>query len=497
MNKFQSKTSYVIITFFLGAIMVSFALTGFDGFNSSQGAVGTVDGEPITFSEYQNAYNQELARFSQMFGGKALTNQQIRQFRIKEGVINRLVQQKLILNLAKDMNLDAGETEIKEEIKKTPYFLTDKKFDVNKYRALLAQNNFAPAKYEELIANDIATRKISTIISSLSPSKGYIRDIQRFKKNAVTANAVEVKKEDLTKYVTVSDKEVRAFVEEKKNEKILEGLFNSMKSEFNKPARVEARHILYKIDANNSEADVLKKAKATKKRLTRSNFKTIAGKETEDPSGQGAKGGQLGWFTKGRMVPEFENAAFSMRKGQISEPIKTSYGYHIIYVTDKEAAVEKELSEVQNKVARNHLQKSNRKALNDLVESIKGKLEKAYQDENYGEVTALAKKYGFTHKPQAKVNQFDLRVEEVTIPTDKVKEIFTAKKDFIMEESALNISMAKVTKRMTDDEVKAEVEQALKTEQEVASTGLTNQLQTDISKFLQDNAKVVTYPNLL
>jgi peptidyl-prolyl cis-trans isomerase D len=497
MNKFQSKTSYVIITFFLGAIMVSFALTGFDGFNSSQGAVGTVDGEPITYTEYQNAYNQELTRFSQMFGGKSLTNQQIRQFRIKEGVINRLVQQKLILNLAKDMNLDAGRKEIKEEIKKTPYFLTDKKFDVRKYRALLAQNNFAPAKYEELISNDLATKKISTIIGSLSPSKGYIRDIQRFKKNTVTANAVEVKKEMLTKYVTVSDKEVRAFVQDKKNEKILEGLFNSMKSEFNKPARVEARHILYKIDADNKEADVLKKAKATKKRLTRSNFKQIAGKETQDPSGQGAKGGDLGWFTKGRMVPEFENAAFSMEKGSISEPIKTSYGYHIIYVTDKEAAVEKKLSEVQNKVARNHLQKSNRKALNDLVESIKVKLESAYKAGNYSEVSALARKYGFTHKPEAKVSQFDLSLDEVSLPVEKVKEIFTAKKDFVMEDTALIIAMAKVTKRMSDEEVKAAVEKAIASEQEVASSGLTNQLQTDISKFLQDNAKVVTYPKLL
>ena len=155
MNKISSKISYVIITFFLGAIILSFALTGFTGFNSIGDSVGNVNGTPISINEYRNTLNAELKRFSQMFGGKDLSNQQIRQFRIKEGVINRLVQQKLIQNLAKDMKLDSGLDEIKAEIKNTPYFLTDKKFDVRKYKAVLAQNKYSPSKYEVLVQNDI------------------------------------------------------------------------------------------------------------------------------------------------------------------------------------------------------------------------------------------------------------------------------------------------------------------------------------------------------
>jgi peptidyl-prolyl cis-trans isomerase D len=497
MTKFQSKTSVVIITFFLFAIMISFALTGFDGFNSTQGAVASVDGEQITASEYQGAYNQELNRFTQMFGGKSLTNQQIRQFRIKENVIQRLVQQKLILGLAKNMKLSAGTAEVKDEIKKSPYFLTDKKFDVRKYRALLGQNNFSPAKYEEVVSNDIAQRKIFNLISSIGSSEGYAKDLLKFKNNNITAAAVEITKEDLTKYVQVTSAEIKAFTGDVKNKPILEGLFKSMSKEFNKEARVNARHILYKTGEGKKDADVLKKAQTTRSKLTRSNFKRIAGKETEDTSGQGSKGGDLGWFTKGRMVPEFEKAAFSMKPGQISKPIKTNYGYHIIYVQEVEKAVTKKLSQVQDKVAKSHLQKSNRKALNDLVESISKKLDTAFEKNDFNSARKLAKKYGFRFYPKAEANEFDLKFNGLSLTTEKVKSLFDAKSPMAKDETPVKISMAKVFTRTSPDKLMKSVEKSLKEEAQATSKAYTNSLQSEITKYLQDKAKVVTYSNIL
>jgi peptidyl-prolyl cis-trans isomerase D len=497
MNKFQSKTSVVIITFFLFAIMVSFALTGFDGFNSTQGAVATVDGKNITASEYQGVYNQELNRFTQMFGGKSLTSQQIRQFRIKENVIQRLVQQKLILGLAKNMKLNAGTTEIKDEIKKSPYFLTDKKFDVNKYRALLAQNNFTPSKYEEVVSNDIAQRKIFNLISSIGSSKGYAKDLLKFKKNEITAAAVEITKEDLTKYIKISAKEISTFTGDAKNKPILEGLFKSMSKDFNKEARVNARHILYKTGEGKKDSEVLKKAQATRKKLTRSNFKKIAGKETEDDSGKGSKGGDLGWFEKGRMVPEFEKAAFSMKPGQISKPIKTNFGYHIILVEKVEKAVTKKLAEVQDKVALSHLQKSNRKALNELVESISGQLDDAFKANNFDTARKLAKKYGFRFYPKAKANEYDLKFNGMSLNTEKVQSLFKDATQMAKDETPVKISMAKVITRTSSEQLMKTVEKSLKAEAESTSKNYTNTLQTEITKFLQDKAKVVTYSNIL
>ena len=497
MNKFQSKTSYVIITFFMFAIILSFALTGFDGFNSTSGAVGSVDGEPITVSEYQNTYNQELARFSQMFGGKSLTSQQIRQFRIKEGVLSRLVQQKLILNLAKKMKLDAGQSEIKEEIKKSPYFLTNKKFDVNKYRALLAQNNFTPAKYEVLVSNDLASKKIFNLISSLSVSKSYAKDILRLKKNTITTYSVEMTKENLTKFINVKSSAVKAFVADAKNKKILESLFNSKKSEFNKPAEVTARHILYKTGAGKKDSDVLAKANATRKKLTRSNFAKIAGKETEDPSGSGKKGGSLGSFTKGRMVPEFENAAFSMKPGQISKPIKTSYGYHIIYVQSKKKAITKTLTQVQSRLAKNHLQKSNRKALNELVEKIKTDLTAAFKAGNKSKIKSISKKYDLNYLAYEKVNQFDLRLSNLTISKEKLGPLFNKENSFTSEDTPVRLTLVKVSKRVSEKQLMDDVEKSLSAEVQTASQSFTRTLQGETTKYLEKSAKVVTYSNLL
>ena len=497
MNKFQSKTSYVIITFFLGAIMLSFALTGFEGFNSSQGSVGSVNGEAISFADYQRSYNQELNRFSQMFGGKNLTPQQIRQFRIKEGVINRLVQQRLILDLAKKMKLDAGTKEIKDEIKKAPYFLTNKKFDVNKYKALLSQNNYSPSKYEELVSNDISNRKIINLISSIKPSKAHTKEILKFKKNIITTSAVELKKESLTKFIKVTNSEVKKFSSDKKNEKILENLFNASKSSFNTPAKVTARHILYKIAPGQKESSVLNRAKKTRKKLTRKNFARIAGQETQDESGKGSKGGNLGEFTKGRMVPEFEKAAFSMKPGQISKPIKTSFGYHIILVEKSTKAVTKKLSDVKSIITRKHLQKSNRKALNKLVESLKVKLTKSFKEKNYNQIKKLSKKYDFKFLPSAKVNQFDLSLAGISLPSTKVKSLFNKKNELVIDDTPIKISIAQVKSRTSNQRILADVKKSLESEVLSTAGSFTNNLQGEITKFLRSKAKVVTYPSLL
>src|SRR5690554_6505691 len=131
-SKFTGKISYSILTFFIAAIIISFALTGCEGFGSAGDTEAKVDGEPITFREYNNVLNQELQRYSQMFGAD-LTNQQIQQFRIKENALNSLIQHQIMINLAKKTGLAASQEAVKDRIRELPVFLTNERFDVNKY----------------------------------------------------------------------------------------------------------------------------------------------------------------------------------------------------------------------------------------------------------------------------------------------------------------------------------------------------------------------------
>ncbi len=107
------------------------------------------------------------------------------------------------------------------------------------------------------------------------------------------------------------------------------------------PAKVRASHILFLVPKDAPESEAKKKeaaAQAAYARLKKGeDFAKLADELTEDPSGKG-KGGDLGFFSEGQMVPEFDKAVFSMKVGDLSKPVKTSYGYHIIKLTETKPA---------------------------------------------------------------------------------------------------------------------------------------------------------------
>lgn len=234
MNKFSSKISYIIITMFMGAIIVSFALTGFQDFNTNTNAVADVDGTPITIREYQRALDAQTKRFSQMFGGKSLSSQQIKQFRIKENVINNLVQQKLMLNFANDLELNASQSEIKNSIKTSEFFKTGGKFDVTKYKNLLNANGYSPSKYELLVADDMKRIKLDKLLGSFAPSKSFVKEILEMKSNTADVVSISFQKEAMTKNIEVSVNKINAFIADKKNEATLAALFKTEEAKYKK-----------------------------------------------------------------------------------------------------------------------------------------------------------------------------------------------------------------------------------------------------------------------
>lgn len=156
----------------------------------------------------------------------------------------------------------------------------------------------------------------------------------------------------------------------------IETYYKGHKEEFTSPESVKARHILLKVPEGADEKawkEAESKAKDIKKKLENGeDFAELAKKYSDDP-GSKNKGGDLGFFTKGRMVPEFESAAFSLKPGEMSDPVKTNFGYHIIEVKEKKAASTKALPEVQAQM-RQTLQREKQQRLQDeLIEKLKAK----------------------------------------------------------------------------------------------------------------------------
>ncbi|MDL1958703.1 MAG: peptidylprolyl isomerase [Deltaproteobacteria bacterium] len=156
----------------------------------------------------------------------------------------------------------------------------------------------------------------------------------------------------------------------------IETYYKGHKEEFTSPESVKACHILLKVPEGADEKawkEAESKAKDIKKKLENGeDFAELAKKYSDDP-GSKNKGGDLGFFTKGRMVPEFESAAFSLKPGEMSGPVKTDFGYHIIEVKEKKAASTKALAEVQAQI-RQTLQREKQQQLQDeLIEKLKAK----------------------------------------------------------------------------------------------------------------------------
>lgn len=151
--------------------------------------------------------------------------------------------------------------------------------------------------------------------------------------------------------------------------------YDENKAEFEEGETVKASHILFLVKEGDSEEASKKQLEAAKKAIARAkkeDFTKLAKELSEEP-GAAESGGDLGFFTKDRMVPEFADAAFAQKKDTVStEPVKTQFGYHVIKVTDKKPARTVPFDEVKEKLEAYLKSTKQREAVQDLIESLKG-----------------------------------------------------------------------------------------------------------------------------
>lgn len=166
---------------------------------------------------------------------------------------------------------------------------------------------------------------LDAISNNLDKEEAFEAELELVKANLLKQYAVA----KTLNNITASQEEIRDYYEK-------------YKDTFKKPESVRASHIL--VDEENAALNIIKEIKEN---LT---FQDAAKKYSKCPSG--ANGGDLGYFTRGKMVPEFENAAFELNKDEISSPVKSQFGYHIILVTDKKGPSESTIEEVKDELAR-------------------------------------------------------------------------------------------------------------------------------------------------
>ena len=353
-----------------------------------RGVVARVAGEDVTTLEVQREAQQMLRQQMPKAGAQAAMLLPFFASRAADNLIN----QKVLLVEAERLGLRANDEELRDELQHGRYaqvFFPEGKFiGQDEYEARLRQADISVPEFEQGVKSEILFDKLRNLVTaSAAVTDAEVRKEFERRNTKVKFDYAVLRKDDLLKNIHPGDAELRAFYERNKgtyNNSIpekrklryvvletakveaqtevthddLQAYYDQHRDEFRVPEQVNVRHILIKTPLPGTDGKVdtkgadeaRKKAEDVLKQIKSSgNFAELAKKYSEDP-GSAKNGGSLGWIGKGRTVPEFEKAAFSLPKGGTSDLVQSSYGFHIIHVDDKQDAHLKTLEEVKDQI---------------------------------------------------------------------------------------------------------------------------------------------------
>lgn len=408
-KEFNGRKLVAILLF--SAIVVVFVFYGLN-----QGTVGSLGGHVaqvnntlISMADLQREQNRVEQFYKQMFGG-ALDFSAQRQQLTQEAVQN-LVNTELISQAAEEEGLGATDQEVLDFIVKDyPVFQVNGVFQRDRYFQFLEYNRFNPADFEELIRKDIENQRVRRAFEWGSyPNKLEQQKAKKFQDVNIILSYVSLVPKDQETRLKFSDAEIKQALAQPEFAKRAQSEFEARKSQFDQPEQVKAQHILVRATPGDaaSEKAALDKATSLRAQALKGDFGSLAEKNSDDP-GSKAKKGDLGFFSRGQMVPEFDEAAFGMKVGDISQPIKTQFGYHIIKLNDKKAAVSADFDSHKNKIAQELLAR-------DLINKEKDRAEEVVKG---GQEKEWMTKLGLNWQDTP---TFDLSADTIPgLPSDKV-----------------------------------------------------------------------------
>lgn len=350
-------------------------------FSARQGVkLALVNDEIITAVEYDKNYRTMLEALQREYRGMWNDNL-VKVFDLKNRALDALITQKLVSQEAKKIGLDMTEKEVRDRIMANPAFQFRGRFDESRYRSVLQNHRMTPEDYEAIMGREILQDKVEQFLAALTPvTDQEVLEQYTFANEKVKISYVEFKPEQFKSKVKVEPAAMEKYFDEHKEvyripEKIkvayvvfdpdaykdqakvsedqIKDYYEDNEDTFKEKKQVKARHILFMLAENASkeeEEKVTQKAAAVLQQARAgANFAELAKKNTEDPSGKD-NGGDLGYFSAGQMVRPFEEAAFKLKKDEISDLVRTPFGLHIIKVEDVKEAKTKTLEEARGQI---------------------------------------------------------------------------------------------------------------------------------------------------
>jgi peptidyl-prolyl cis-trans isomerase D len=356
------KWVWVILIFVFSVTLITLYIPFGDLSNVSITTdVGSVGDQTITAREFQAAYRNYVDRMRGQ-----LNPEMMRAFRFERQILDALVTRRVVTEEARKLGLDVTPAEVEQKILENAVFRENGVFiGRERYQQILAQNNLNIEDFEASVSDEILADKLrSFITASVSVSDKDAEEEYKRRNEKVKVDYFVIDASQLLTKATVSEQEQRDYFEknkakytipEKRKAKYaffealrlrseikvtddeLRQYYEQHRDEYTLPERVRAQHILFRTQGKTPEEveKIRQKAAAVLDRAKKGeDFAALAKQNSEDSSAE--SGGDLGDFGRGQMVPEFENAAFSLGVGAISDLVQTQFGIHIIKVNEKQ-----------------------------------------------------------------------------------------------------------------------------------------------------------------
>ena len=384
-NKSKGWVAYLIV----GLITVPFALFGIQDYvsRSANASIASVDGEEIDINLYYQELNSQQRNLQQQLG--AQYSQEIDNV-LKQTLIDRMINEKLIENFANSLDMVTLDQEVRSVIQSNQAFHLDGEFSEDRYNQILRLNSYTPTAYEIAQSKSLTRDQIKRNLSNSS----FLSSVQTDQLNDLASQEREVSYIVLTtdKYedqISVSQSEITDyfnanksnflegrkvkvdFVElsldnidepEDADEETLQNLFDENAELYTNPERRRAQHIL--VEDETLANDLLDQIKEG------ADFAELAKTNSVDTSSN-EQGGDLGLFERDLMGAEFDEAAFSMNVGDVSDVVSTNYGYfHIIKLTEIQTQTAQSFEEVREQLVALHKKNVKQKILFDLEEEF-------------------------------------------------------------------------------------------------------------------------------
>jgi len=378
LNILRKRAQSTLIQGMVLLIAVVFIFWGVgSNLNSNRDAVATVNGVEISLQDYDRAYERAVENYRQQFGGN-IPPGLLKGLNVKGQVVGRLIQGELLRQGAAEMGLTVSKEATQREITKNTDFQDNGQFNLSRYKEVLSQNRMTPTSFEGGVRNDMLTRMVVDAVGSFALlPESEAQQWLDFSSEEIKLAVRAVKSSEFEEKVVVEDAELAAWFEQHSaeyttepkirlkyiwfdfardvdqvqvNDDALRARYASDLAKYQVPEERHARHILFKV-INDEEVEVKKKQAEEVLVLARKgdDFVALAGQYSEGPTKD--KGGDLGFFSRGRMVPEFDEAVFFMDPGTVSELIRTSFGFHIIKLEEVRPATSRPFDEVKGELA--------------------------------------------------------------------------------------------------------------------------------------------------